>query len=133
MQILSIEAKPFQVLHYAPSAGPSINQSTLPFHRGLVRGLPGALDAIIATSDLQGFVGDDRATSLAEVVAREILLLQAGAALPPKERTACLLAGDLYPHADAGDVRRVLTTGRACQLHGPSHGLGRWRMPVGRV
>jgi len=108
MQIHSIDPTPFHALGYAYGPGVSSQCASLPFLRALTTDLPEGLDAIMAAADLQGFGGDggDK-PPLGECVAREILRLQARGKLPPRERTACLLAGDLHPRADAGDVRAV--------------------------
>jgi hypothetical protein len=107
IRILSLESQPFHLVRYALAEGTRLDDSNLPFLRGFVDRLPDGLDAVIATSDLQGFGGAGRATPLGDLVAREIQRLQARGRLPRAERTACLLAGDLYPRADAGDVRGV--------------------------
>jgi len=107
MQIHSIDPTPFHALGYAYGPGVSSQCASLPFLRALTTELPEGIDAIIAAADLQGFGGDGGTTPLGECVAREILRLQARGELPPRERTACLLAGDLHPRADAGDVRGV--------------------------
>jgi hypothetical protein len=105
MQIQSIDPTPFHALSYAYGPGASSQSASLLFLRALTTDLPEGLDAIIAAADLQGFGGDDCDMPLGECLAHEVLRLQARGQLPPKERMACLLAGDLHPRADAGDVR----------------------------
>jgi Icc protein len=89
---------------------------TLEIKRARAMGLPDALDAIIATSDLQGIVRDPRtseATLLGVAVAQALEELAVSDVLPPTDRTAVILAGDLYsvPTADKrggfGDVASV--------------------------
>jgi Icc protein len=81
-----------------------------------VTGLPDVLDAIVATSDLQGVVADratGASTLLGIAVAETLAELADDGALPPAARTGVLLAGDLYsvPAADKrgghGDVAEV--------------------------
>jgi Icc protein len=115
MRILSLDHHPFHTLRYALSPSPSAAATTLPFHRGTVDSLPAGIGAIIATSDLQGFA-DDGDTPLADAAAHELHHLRQAALLPDKSMTACLLAGDLYPRADVGDVRAAWRRfGDACR------------------
>jgi Icc-related predicted phosphoesterase len=67
--------------------------------RARVRGLPEHLDAIIATSDLQGIVPDPRtreSTLLGVAVAEQLEELAFDGVLPPAQRTGVIMAGDMY-------------------------------------
>ena len=71
----------------------------LAIQRARVRGLPESLDAIIATSDLQGIVHDPRtreSTLLGVAVAELLEELAFDAVLPPAQRTGVIMAGDMY-------------------------------------
>lgn len=71
----------------------------LAVQRARVRGLPEPLDAIIATSDLQGIVPDPRtreSTLLGVAVAELLEELAFDAVLPPAQRTGVIMAGDMY-------------------------------------
>lgn len=64
-----------------------------------MRGLPDGLDAIAATSDLQGIVPDPRtreSTLLGVAVAELLEELAFDAVLPPAQRTGVVMAGDMY-------------------------------------
>jgi Icc protein len=119
MRILRLDGEPFHTLSF--SLGPSGTgpRGFLPFHRATVYGLPEALDAIIATSDLQGIVYSNTGGSpwlLGEAVALELDVLRAGGEVGPKDRTAAFLAGDLHAQADEADVREVwLAMSRECR------------------
>lgn len=108
MRIPGIEAAPFHRLPYSHSASGNLPQCELPFFRAVVDGLPGSLDAIIATADLQGFVGAGEALrGLGEAVAVEIGRLQRDGRLPARDRTGGVLAGDLHAGAGEDDVLPV--------------------------
>jgi 3',5'-cyclic-AMP phosphodiesterase len=88
----------------------------LTVQRATTRGLPGSLDAIVVTSDLQGIVRDwssGGSTLLGVRVAKVLVDLADEGRLPSLSRTGVLLAGDLYsePGADKrgghGDVAAV--------------------------
>lgn len=108
MRILSVDPVPFHQLPYVVG---SSTAATLPFLDGRVESLPDGLDAILATGDLQGVVQDENGERspmlLGEALATEIRLLQLTGALPPKEKLAIVLTGDLQPSADMDDVRGV--------------------------
>lgn len=88
----------------------------LVIERAKVRGLPPALGALVATSDLQGIVPDPHtreAQLLGVAVADELATLADDGAIPDLRRAGVVLAGDLYsvPGADErgghGDVAPV--------------------------
>lgn len=96
--------------------GGGTETARLPIVVAQARGLPESLDALIATSDLQGIVPDPRtreSTLLGCAVAETLEELAFDGELPPAARTGVLLAGDLYsvPGADKrgghGDVAEV--------------------------
>jgi len=115
--IEALDAEPLHRLSYLgadPGGGRSVAQ--LRIERARVHGLPDDLDALIATSDLQGIVPDPytgESTLLGVAVAESLEGLILEGVLPPAERTGVLLAGDLYsvPTADKrgghGEVRAV--------------------------
>jgi hypothetical protein len=114
LRILTLDDAPFHELSYmnAMGAGAPCASRVLRFLRGTVNELPSGLDAIVATSDLQGreFV---RGRLLGEVVAEELATLGELGVVPPAHRTAVLLAGDLFTvleldrRGKIGDVRSV--------------------------
>ncbi len=109
MRIATVDSKPFHTVRFKLSEH-GASSALLPFHRADVHGLPAGLDAIIATSDLQGFDQIDESTRslpLGDAFAGYLRSLRTSGALPAKERTGIVLAGDLYPLADAGDVCSV--------------------------
>lgn len=117
IEIVEIDDAPLHELRYLNAArGGGTAVARLPFVRGRVRGLPDELEAIIATSDLQGVVPDPHtraSTLLGIAVAEQLEELAFDGALPPVARTGVVLAGDLYsvPGADKrgghGDVAEV--------------------------
>ena len=113
MRILEFDAHPFHSLHYSLTASARGPSQVLGFYRAAIDVLPSDLDAIVVTGDLQGIeLGDgesNRARLLGEVVASEIGILQMQSRLPPKGKTAVLLAGDFQPWADEDDVLPVWT------------------------
>jgi hypothetical protein len=111
MRVLSLEHEPFHAVRYA--VGPSSSKgadSILPFHHGSVDGLPPGLDAVIAAADLQGFSSASPCEPLSMAVARALQRLQVSGILPGPDRIPCILAGDLHPRADVGDVRGAWTS-----------------------
>lgn len=115
--ILEIAASELAFVRYRNAArGGGTETARLPIVVARTRGLPEPLDALIATSDLQGIVPDPRtgeSTLLGCAVAEQLEELAFDGALPPAARTGVLLAGDLYsvPGADKrgghGDVAPV--------------------------
>lgn len=116
-ELVSVEDEAFAELRYLNAArGGGTVSERLPIQRGAVRGLPPGLDALVATSDLQGVVRprkDAPSTLLGIAVAELLEELAFDGAIPPAERTGVLLAGDLYSVPDAdkrgghGDVAAV--------------------------
>lgn len=117
LQILDVATRELAFLRYRNAArGGGTETARLPIVVARAHGLPEALDALIATSDLQGIVPDPRtrkSTLLGCAVAETLEELAFDGALPPAARTGVLLAGDLYsvPGADKrgghGDVAAV--------------------------
>lgn len=117
LSILEIAPRELTFVRYRNAArGGGTETARLPIVVAQTRGLPEPLDALIATSDLQGIVPDPRtraSTLLGCAVAEALEELAFDGALPPAARTGVLLAGDLYsvPGADKrgghGDVAAV--------------------------
>ncbi|MDP6943898.1 MAG: metallophosphoesterase, partial [Myxococcota bacterium] len=118
MRVIALEETPIhQVSYRTVGAGGRVAFRSAPVVTGWVDALPGALQALVVTSDLQGVSpvdSDDEPPALAGVLAAEDLgLLCACDELPPAEATGVLLAGDLYarPQLDRrggrGDSRPV--------------------------
>lgn len=117
IEIVELEAAPIADLRYLNAArrgGTEVRH--LVVERAWARGLPEGLDAIIATSDLQGIVPDPRtreATLLGVAVAELLEELAFDDLLPAAARTGVVLAGDLFSVPDAnqrgghGDVAPV--------------------------
>lgn len=117
MDVLSVDPEPVSDLLYlnaAPRRGTEVRR--LEIQRAHARGLPDGLDAIVATSDLQGVVPDPatgRSTLLGVAVAEHLAVLAEDGVLPSSARTGVVLAGDLYsvPAANErggyGDVSEV--------------------------
>jgi Icc-related predicted phosphoesterase len=105
-----------RLLYLNAARGGGSTVETLEIKRARAIGLPDTLDAIVATSDLQGIVPDPRmceATLLGVAVAEALEELAFDGVLPPADRIGVVLAGDLYsvPTADKrggfGDVASV--------------------------
>jgi 3',5'-cyclic-AMP phosphodiesterase len=121
LEVQAIDPDPIGVVRYLNAArGGGTEATRLVIERGALRGLPPGLDAIIATSDLQGVVPDARtdartrvSTLLGCAVAEALEELAFDEVVPAAERTGVVLAGDLYsvPGADKrggfGDVAEV--------------------------
>lgn len=117
LSILEVAPRELTFVRYRNAArGGGTETARLPIVLARARGLPEPLDALIATSDLQGIVPDPRtreSTLLGCAVAETLEELAFDGALPPAARTGVLLAGDLYsvPAADKrgghGDVAEV--------------------------
>jgi Icc-related predicted phosphoesterase len=115
--ISSLPPEPVHFIRYLNAARRGGTETVrLPVLRGGVSGLPGSIDAIVATSDLQGVVPDARtreSTLLGVQVALVLEELGFTGAIPRAKRTGVLLAGDLYSVPDAnkrgghGDVGEV--------------------------
>ena len=117
LTVAALEPAPLHVVRYRNAArGGGSESAMLPIQRARVHGLPPGLDALIATSDLQGIVPDARtraATLLGCAVAEVLEELAFDGVVPDAAHTGVLLAGDLYsvPGADKrgghGDVAAV--------------------------
>jgi len=116
LEILSFDEAPLQTMRYLNAArGGGTERCRLTIERARVRGLPPGLDALVATSDLQGVVADraGKTTLLGVAVAEALDELAFDDVLPPARRTGVILAGDLYSVPDAskrgghGDVTPV--------------------------
>lgn len=118
MRILGIDERPIEELRFLnASRRGRAEVERLPVLRARVDGLPEELDAIVATSDLQGVApvrsafGANRL--LGEALAERLVDLAEADVLPPPDRVGVLLAGDLFSDADArrrgatGDVTDV--------------------------
>jgi hypothetical protein len=118
MKIFSIADSPFHTLAYRNvTSRHGVVTVYLPVLRATVDHLPGDLQAIVATADLQGR-GLDRedggpAPLLGELLAEELESLAVRGEIPSPDVTGVILAGDLYtpPGLDrrggSGDVRAV--------------------------
>ena len=117
IEIIGFDDDTLHRLRYRNAArGGGSTVETLEIKRARAIGLPDTLDAIVATSDLQGIVPDPRtceATLLGVAVAEALEELAFYNVLPPADRIGVVLAGDLYsvPTADKrggfGDVASV--------------------------
>jgi 3',5'-cyclic-AMP phosphodiesterase len=117
VRIESIDDEPVAELHYLnASRRGGTEVCRLRIERARASGLPDGLDALVATSDLQGIVPSPRggeATLLGVAVADLLDELAFDGMLPPAQRCGALLAGDLYSVPEAnrrgghGDVAAV--------------------------
>jgi Icc-related predicted phosphoesterase len=117
LTIRSLPPEPVHELRYLNAARRGGTETMrLPVLRGVVGGLPEGIDAIVATSDLQGIVPDPRtraAALLGVAVAGVLEDLGFERVIPRATRTGVLLAGDLYSVPEAnkrggyGDVSDV--------------------------
>jgi Icc protein len=124
MQIVELNEQPVHQLRYLnPARGGGTEAQVLTFTRARVTDLPGSLDAIVVTSDLQGIVPDPytgEAGLLGVSVADAVEELALDGAVPAPGRTGVILAGDLYcvPAADKrggyGDVAPVWAAFASC-------------------
>lgn len=110
MRITELDSQPIHSLRHLTAVGAGVQEVALPFLRASVAGLPDNIDALLATSDLQGRAFDGRLLGVA--VAEELAHLADRGQVPPGDRCGVLLAGDLYsaspPRRGAsGDVRAV--------------------------
>lgn len=100
LEIIEIEAAAVADLRYLnASRRGGTEVCHLAIQRARVRGLPEELDAIIATSDLQGIVPDPRtreSTLLGVAVAELLEELGFDGALPPAQRSGVIMAGDMF-------------------------------------
>jgi Icc-related predicted phosphoesterase len=115
IEIIGLDQAPIHRLLYLNAArGGGTTVETLEIKRARAIGLPDTLDAIVATSDLQGIVPDPRTSEailLGVPVAEALEELTFGDVLPPTDRTGIILAGDVYALPDKrggfGDVASV--------------------------
>ena len=117
MKILSIDAAPLHTIQQRVAAGGGKSEAkSLQVHRGVIRGLPDGVEALVVASDLQGIamLQSREATRLVgEVLSEELSLLAERDTIPPLSKVGVILAGNLYsaPNADelgvSGDVRPV--------------------------
>lgn len=118
MRVTNIELEPIHQITYRNAAGGGMTRpGLLPILRGKVADLPGTLEALLLTSDLQGRAEQADAYGtrrlLGEVLVDEYLALAVAGQVPSPANTGALLAGDLFaaPNADrlgaTGDVRAV--------------------------
>ena len=118
MQILSIDNSPFHEIAYENvSPGRQIVPATLQLFRATVDSLPPDLNAILATSDLQGREARSKANGdprlLGELLAEDIAILSELGELPPLDGVGVILAGDLFARpgmtrrGGSGDVRHI--------------------------
>ena len=118
IRIAAIDDEPLAELHYLNAARRGGTEvCRLRIERAWTASLPDGLDAIVATSDLQGIVPSPsrggEATLLGVAVAELLDELAFDDVLPLAQRTGVLLAGDLYSVPEAnrrgghGDVSEV--------------------------
>lgn len=100
IELVELDAAPVATLPYLNAArGGGTERRLLHVERARVRGLPADLDAVIATSDLQGVVIEPRTREsilLGVAVADLLAELAFDGALPAADHTGVVLAGDLY-------------------------------------
>lgn len=103
MRITSLDELPCWVFPYRNVDGQGNGVPTLlPVHRGIVDRLPENVDALICTADLQGFTfisdgrGGEEMLLLGQALPTMLQDLVEAELLPPLERCAALLAGDLF-------------------------------------
>lgn len=111
MLIRSISRYPIHQISFVTAGNqPSIVQQILPILLAKVDALPPGLEAIIATSDLQG-IDPNSGRLLGHLVAEDLEKLAEIGILPPPQQTGIILAGDLYAKLNkrggVGDVRSV--------------------------
>lgn len=112
MQINYISNHPIHQIPFitAASSGVGMVDKVLPILSAQVDSLPPGLEAIIATSDLQG-IDPNNQRLLGHLVAEELEILAEQGKIPSPKTTGIILAGDLYAKVDkrggVGDVREV--------------------------
>ncbi len=112
MRINSISNHPIHQIPFitAASSGVGMVDKVLPILSAQVDSLPPGLEAIIATSDLQG-IDPNNQRLLGHLVAEELEILAEQGKIPSLKTTGIILAGDLYAKIDkrggVGDVREV--------------------------
>ena len=119
MQITSISEHPIHQIPYLTAApgNKGVVERILPILLAEVDFLPPDLDAIIATSDLQG-IDAQEGRLLGHLVAEELEILASHGKIPSRRKTGIILAGDLYAQVDKrggmGDVREVWQAFNSC-------------------
>ena len=119
MQISSISDHPIHQIPYVTAApgNSGVVERILPVLLAEVDFLPPGLDAIIATSDLQG-IDTKEGRLLGHLVAEELEILASHGKIPSRRKTGIILAGDLYAQIDKrggmGDVREVWEAFNSC-------------------
>jgi Icc protein len=112
MRIVKINDSPIQEIKYlvAATGNTRVVEKVLPIFVAEVDALPGGLNALIATSDLQGIEPSQRCL-LGHTVAESLETLAFLGKIPSSQATGVLLAGDLYAQTNSrggeGDVRSV--------------------------
>jgi Icc-related predicted phosphoesterase len=112
MRITAISDHPIHQIPFitAASSNRGAIEMVLPILLAQVDSLPPGLEAIIATSDLQGIEPKTRRL-LGHAVAEELETLADLGQIPSPQTTGIIFAGDLYGQTDkrggAGDVREV--------------------------
>ena len=113
MKIQNFKEQPIEKINYKTlEPGGKVINAELPILVGEITDLPGNLDGIVVTSDLQGIVlREDNEFLLGEVIA-EILpvLIEIELGIRP-EKTGVALGGDFFASLDKrgglGDVRKI--------------------------
>lgn len=119
VQITSISEYPIHQISYITAApgNKGVVEQVLPVLLAEVDFLPPGLDAIIATSDLQG-IDAKEGRLLGHLVAEELEILASHGKIPSRRKTGIILAGDLYAQLDKrggiGDVREVWEAFNSC-------------------
>lgn len=102
MRILAVSDTPIHVIPYRNARPGGTVTAELPILSAEVDRLPSGVDAILATSDLQGREALPGIRLLGEVVAEECDRLAATGVLPAADRIGVVLAGDFYSDPMAG-------------------------------
>jgi Icc protein len=112
MRLTSISTRPIHQIAFvtAASSGGGVVEKILPVLLAEVDSLPEGLEAIIATSDLQG-IDPKNQRLLGYLVAEELEILANVGKIPSPKTTGVILAGDFHAQIDKrggkGDVRDV--------------------------
>jgi Icc-related predicted phosphoesterase len=109
MYITSIAEQPIYEIPFLTATSNGVGVNILPIVIAEVDFLPDGLEAIIATSDLQGI--DLHQRLIGNFVAEELEKLAELGKIPPSDKTGVILAGDFYAginkRGGVGDVREV--------------------------
>ncbi len=117
MRILTTDNNPIHKITYqSPASGGGIETKTLAIEVATIDFLPAGVDAIFATSDLQGRADNSSdARLLGEALAEQLETLGINGKIPNPDKIGIILGGDFYsrPRLDRrggkGDVRHVWT------------------------